>query len=110
MCREFEQAITTLLDGRRQFAVRGAGARIMLIGDGDVAGVIAAAVSAATPRGSGVENCWKACVSSERRVCVGNRLAILASIGRLAAGDPDLRKTAFPYLRRNSTVATSQAS
>ena len=74
------------------------------------AGVIAAAIEAARPRGIGVENCWKVSLSSERRVWVGRRLAILAISGSAAAGDPALRKSALPYLRRNSTVAASQAS
>jgi hypothetical protein len=37
--------------------------------------------------GSGVENCWKRSISSERRVCVGNRPATLARIGSRAAGE-----------------------
>src|SRR5579872_2898814 len=74
------------------------------------AGVMAAAVHAARPSGTGVENCWSAWLSSERRVWVGRRPAIFASIGSAAAGEPDLRRSAFPYFRRNRTVAASQAS
>ena len=44
------------------------------------AGVIAAARGAARPSGIGVENCWSASLSSERRVWVGRRLAIFASM------------------------------
>ena len=62
------------------------------------------------PSGIGVENCWKVWLSAERRVCVGSRLAIFDSAERRAAGDPALRKSARPYLRRNRTVAVSQAS
>ena len=47
----------------------------------DRPGVMAAAVHAARPSGIGVENCWSAWLSSERRVWVGRRLAIFASIG-----------------------------
>jgi hypothetical protein len=72
--------------------------------------VIAAAWAATRPSGIGVENCWKVWLSAERRVCVGRRLAIFDSAERRAAGDPALRKSARPYLRRNRTVAASQAS
>ena len=43
------------------------------------AGVIAAAVLAARPSVIGVENCWSAWLSSERRVCVGRSPPILAA-------------------------------
>ena len=49
-------------------------------------------------------------LSSDRRVCVGRRLAILSSIGSMAAGDAALARMAAPYRRRNRTVAASQAS
>ena len=62
------------------------------------------------PERDGVENCWSAWLSSERRVWVGRRLAIFASIGSAATGDAALRKSALPCLRRNRTVAASQAS
>ena len=71
---------------------------------------IAAAVETARPSGTGVENCWSAWLSSERRVWVGRRPAIFASIGNAADGDLALRRSTLPYLRRNSTVAASQAS
>lgn len=58
-------------------------------------GVMAAAVMAARPRGMGVENCWSAWLSSERRVCVGRRLAILAKAESRAA-KAALRKSAGP--------------
>ena len=74
------------------------------------AGVIAAAVSAASPSGNGVENCCRAWLSSERRVCVGRSAAIFASTDKRAAGEAALRNSAFPYFRRNRTVATSPAS
>jgi type IV secretion system protein VirD4 len=60
--------------------------------------------------GTGVENCWKGCASSDRRVCVGSSPTILASADNREAGDAALRKSGFPYLRRNRTVAASQAS
>ena len=44
-------------------------------------GVTAAAQSAARPSGIGVENCWSAWLSSERRVWVGKRLASFANCG-----------------------------
>jgi hypothetical protein len=59
------------------------------------AGVMAAAWAATRPSGIGVENCWKVWLSSERRVCVGSRLAIFDSAESRAAGDPALRKSAF---------------
>lgn len=45
-----------------------------------------------------------------RRVCVGRRLAILSSIGSVAAGDAALARMAAPYRLKNRTVAASQAS
>ena len=74
------------------------------------ADVMPAAIIAASPSGIGVENCWNASLSSERRVCVGRRPAIFASIGSVAARDPALRRSALAYLRKNSTVAASQTS
>ena len=41
---------------------------------------------------------------------VGSRFATFASIGSAAVGEPDLRRSALPHLRRNRTVAASQAS
>jgi hypothetical protein len=57
-------------------------------------GVWQALTSATSPSGTGVENCWSAWLSSERRVWVGRRPAILASIGSAAAGEPDVRRSA----------------
>ena len=74
------------------------------------AGVIAAAVLAATPSVIGVENCWSAWLSAERRVCVGRSPPILVSIGSMAVGDAPLARIAGPNLRRNRTVAASQES
>ncbi len=74
------------------------------------AGVIAAATLAASPNVIGVENCCSVWLSSERRVWVGSRLAILASIGAMAAFDPARERMTGPNLRKNSTVAASQAS
>ena len=74
------------------------------------AGVIAAAALAARPSAIGVENCWSAWLSSERRVWVGRSPAILASIGSKAAGDAARARMAGPNLRRNRTVAASQES
>jgi hypothetical protein len=59
-------------------------------------------------KAEGVENCWRAWLSSERRVCDGSSAAIFASMGRHAAA-PRLRMAA-PNLRRNRTCAASQAS
>ncbi len=73
-------------------------------------GVMPAAVSAAKPTGRGVENCWSAWDSSDRRVCVGSRLLILVSAERYAVGQSALRNSAFPNLRRKRTEATSHAS
>ncbi|MGY4281992.1 hypothetical protein ACVWXO_001212 [Bradyrhizobium sp. LM2.7] len=69
-----------------------------------------AAVHAASPSGIGIENCWRAWLSSERRVWVGKRLANFASIGSIAAVEPALTRIAGPNLRRNRTVAASQTS
>ena len=74
------------------------------------AGPMAAAVRAAKPSGVGVENCWKASLSAERRVWVGRRPAILVKAESREVGESALRNSAFPYLRRNRTVAASQAS
>jgi hypothetical protein len=41
---------------------------------------------------------------------VGSRLEILASIGAMAAFDPARARMTGPNLRKNSTVAASQAS
>jgi hypothetical protein len=68
------------------------------------------AATAASPSGIGVENCWNAWLSIERRVWVGRSLETFSSIGSASAGEPALRKSAFPYFRRNRTVAASQAS
>ena len=73
-------------------------------------GVICAAASAASPIGSGVENCWKRSISSERRVCVGKRPATLATSGRSAEGEPARARSARPNFRRKRTSATSPAS
>ena len=74
------------------------------------AGVIAAAAHATKPRPIGVENCWSAWLSSERRVCDGSSPASLASIARNADGDAARSRMAGPNLRRNRTCAASQAS
>ena len=74
------------------------------------AGAIAAAVAATNARGSGVENCWKVSLSSERRVWLGSRSATLASIASRAARVPARAAIARPNLRRNSTAAASQPS
>ena len=58
----------------------------------------------------GVENCWSDWLSSDRRVWVGRRLAILISIDSMAAGDAAFARMAAPCRRRNRTVAASQAS
>jgi hypothetical protein len=50
-------------------------------------GVICAAARAASPMGSGVENCWNRSISSERRVCVGKRHAALARIAGAGSAD-----------------------
>ena len=50
-------------------------------------GVTAAATRAQKPKAIGVENCCSAWLSSERRVWVGERPAILVSIGSSAAGE-----------------------
>ncbi|ESX20953.1 hypothetical protein X766_04420 [Mesorhizobium sp. LSJC255A00] len=71
---------------------------------------MAAAVAATRPSGIGVENCWKVCASSDRRVCVGMSPAIFDNAESRRAGDAALRNNAFPYLRRKRTVAASQAS
>ena len=55
---------------------------------------MAAAVRAAKPSGIGVENCWKASLSAERRVWVGRRPAILASSGK-----PRSRRVGFAEQR-----------
>ena len=68
------------------------------------AGVIAAAVLATKPSAIGVENCWSAWLSSERRVCDGSSAATLASMASSAAGDPARARMARPNLRRNRTV------
>ena len=74
------------------------------------AGVIAAATLAASPSAIGVENCCRVWLSSERRVWVGSRPAIFSSIGAKAACDPARERMTGPNLRKNSTVAASQAS
>ena len=65
-------------------------------------GVIAAAVSAARPSGSGVENCWSAWASSERRVCVGNRRGDFRQHGK-----PRCRRRGFAE-KRLSVFAQEQ--
>ena len=59
------------------------------------AAVMAAAAETARPSGTGVENCWSAWLSSERRVWVGRRPAIFASIGSAAAGDAGFAEKRF---------------
>ncbi len=73
-------------------------------------GVIAAAVLAAKPSSIGVENCWSAWLSSERRVWDGSSAASLASMARNADGDAARPRMAGPNLRRNRICAASQAS
>ncbi len=46
----------------------------------------------------------------ERRVWVGSMPAIFVSAASRETGDAALRKTVFPYFRRNRTVAASQVS
>ena len=74
------------------------------------AGVIAAATLATYANPIGVENCCRDWLSSDRRVWVGRRLAILISIHSMAAGDVALTRMAAPCRRRNRVVAASQAS
>jgi hypothetical protein len=73
-------------------------------------GVIAAAVLATNPSSIGVENCWSAWLSSERRVWEGTRAATLASMVRNADGDAARSHIAGPNFRRNRICAASQAS
>ena len=72
------------------------------------ADVSAAAAEAARPSAIGVENCCKAWLSAERRVWVGSNAAIFERIGSWAEGGRARRAGAI--LRRNRTVAASQAS
>jgi hypothetical protein len=58
----------------------------------------------------GVENCWSAWLSSERRVGDGNRAAIFPSMTSNAAGEAARARMTEPNLRRNRTCAVSQAS
>ena len=72
--------------------------------------MIAAATLATKPNPIGVENCWSAWLSSDRRVCDGSSAATLASMARNAAGDAARPRMAGPNLRRNRICAASQAS
>ena len=60
--------------------------------------------AAAKPSAIGVENCWSAWLSSERRVCDGSSAASLASMASSAAGEPARARMARPNLRRNRTA------
>ena len=72
--------------------------------------MIAAAAAAQKPSGIGVENCCNAWLSSERRVWVGNNPATFVSMASRAAGVAARACITGPNLRRNRTVAASQAS
>ena len=60
------------------------------------ADVSPAATLATKPSGRGVENCWRAWLSSERRVWVGRSAATRASMASMAAGVPALARMAEP--------------
>jgi hypothetical protein len=72
--------------------------------------VIAAAVLAANPSPIGVENCWSAWLSSERRVWEGTSAANLASMVRNADREAARSRMAGPNFRKNRICAASQAS
>ena len=59
---------------------------------------------------SGVENCWKRCCTSSRRVWGGSRRAIRAMRASTSAGFEALAVMAGPNRRSSSVVATSPAS
>ena len=59
---------------------------------------------------SGVENCWKRCCTSSRRVWGGSRRAIRAMRARTPAGLAACAIMAGPNRRSSSVVATSLAS
>ncbi len=65
------------------------------------AGVIAAAVLATKPSPIGVENCWSAWLSSDRRVWDGTRAASFVSMARKRDGDAARSRMAGPNLQRN---------
>lgn len=71
---------------------------------------VEACVGQGSPVGSGVENCWKRSISSDRRVWVGKRPDTLARIGSSAPGEPARASSARPKFRRNRTSAASPAS
>jgi hypothetical protein len=73
-------------------------------------GVIAAATLATKPNPMGVENCWSAWLSSDRRVCDGSNPATLASMARNADGDIARPRMTGPNLRRKRICAASQES
>ena len=59
---------------------------------------------------SGVENCWKRCCTSSRRVWGGSRRAMRAMRARTPAGSAAWATMAGPNRRSSSVVATSLAS
>lgn len=72
--------------------------------------VSAAATLATKPSSIGVENCWSASLSSERRVCEGTSAASFRSSAGNAEDDAARLRIAGPNLRRNRICAASQAS